>query len=137
MDDDYEDNQGSRPPSPLRMTDAVKDIMGKIVAKASAQNYARQNTHFALYCFETAELRDCLLEPWFVEKFGECRNVSARKKYAFKCFESMGAEDDNCPFVLSELTFAHFTTFLSTRTRTRGKNRGQPNSLGIASSGRR
>ena len=79
MDDDYEDNQGSRPPSPSRVTDAVKDIMGKIVAKASARNYARQNTHFALYCFETAELRDCLLEPWFVEKLGECRNVSARK----------------------------------------------------------
>jgi hypothetical protein len=100
MDDVYEDNQGSWPPSPLRVNGAVKDIMGKIVAKASARNYAPQNTHFALYCFETPELRDCLLEPWFVEKSGECRNVSARKKYAFKCFKSMDAEDDNCPFVL-------------------------------------
>jgi hypothetical protein len=77
MDDDYEDNQGSQPPSPSRVTDAVKDIMGEIVAKASARNHARQNTHFALYCFETAKLRDCLLEPWFVEKLGKCRNVSA------------------------------------------------------------
>jgi len=59
--------------------------------------------------------------------------VSAQKKYAYKCFEIMSAEDDNCPFVLSELTFAHFSAFLSTRTRTRGKNKGQPNSLGIAS----
>jgi hypothetical protein len=133
MDDDYEDNQGSPPPSPVRVTDAVKDIMGKIIAKASARTYARQNAHFALYCFESAELRDCLLEPWFVEKLGECRNVSAQKKYAYKCFEIMGAEDDNCPYVLSELTFAHFSAFLSTRTRTRGKNKGQPNSLGIAS----
>ena len=116
MDDDYEDNQGSRPPSPVRVTDAVKDIMGKIVAKASARNYARQNAHFALYCFESNELRDSLLEPWFVEKLGECRNVSAQKKYAYKCFEIMGAEDNNCPFVLSELTFAHFSTFLSTQT---------------------
>ncbi len=101
MDDDYEDNQGSQPPSPSRVTDAVKDIMGKIVAKASTRNYARQNTPFSLYCFETAKLRDCLLELWFVEKLGECRNVSARKKYVFKCFESMGAEDNNvllcCP----------------------------------------
>ena len=45
----------------------------------------------------------------------------------------MGAEDDNCPFVLSELTFDHFSTFLSTRTSARGKKKGQPNSLGIAS----
>jgi hypothetical protein len=137
MNDDYEDNQGSQPPSPLRMTDAVKDIMGKIVAKASTRNYACQNTHFALYCFEAAKLRDCLLELWFVEKLEECRNVSAQKKYGLKCFESMGAEDNNCSFVLSELTFAHFSTFLSTQTRTQGKNRGQPNSLGIASSGQR
>jgi hypothetical protein len=107
--------------------------MGKIVAKASARNYARQNAHFALYCFESDELRDSLLEPWFVEKLGECRNVSAQKKYAYKCFEIMGAEDDNCPFVLSELTFDHFSTFLSTRTSARGKKKGQPNSLGIAS----
>jgi hypothetical protein len=61
MDDDYEDNQGSQPLSPSRVTDAVKDRMGKIVAKASARNYARQNTHFALYCFDTAKLRDFLL----------------------------------------------------------------------------
>jgi len=115
------------------VTDTVKDIMGKVVAKASARNYARQNAHFALYCFESDELRDSLLEPWFVEKLGGCRNVSAQKKYAYKCFEIMRAEDDNCPFVLSELTFAHFSTFLSTRTSARGKNKGQPNSLGIAS----
>jgi hypothetical protein len=55
MDIDYEDNQGSRPPSPvIRVAHhSVKDIMGKIVAKASARNYARQNAHFALYCFES------------------------------------------------------------------------------------
>ena len=134
MDDNYEDNQGVSPPlSPVCLTETVKDIMGKIVAKNSARNYARQNTHFVLYCFESADLRDRLLEPWFVEKLKECRNVSARKKYAMNCFESMRAEDDNCPFVLSNLTFAHFSTFLSTRTRTRGKARGKPNSLGIAS----
>ena len=134
MDNNYEDNQGVSPPlSPVCLTETVKDIMGKIVAKNSARNYARQNTHFVLYCFESADLRDRLLEPWFVEKLEECRNVSARKKYAMNCFESMRAEDDNCPFVLSNLTFAHFSTFLSTRTRTRGKARGKPNSLGIAS----
>ena len=133
MNDDHEEEHQSPPPSPMRVSDTVKDIMGKIVAKASARNYARQNTHFALYCFASDELRDLLLEPWFVTGLEECRNASAQKKYAAKCFERMGAEEDNCPFVLSELTFAHFSTFLSTRTRTRGKTRGQPNSLGIAS----
>ena len=78
MGNNYEDNQGVSPPlSPVCLTETVKDIMGKIVAKNSARNYARQNTHFVLYCFESADLRDRLLEPWFVEKLEECRNVSA------------------------------------------------------------
>jgi hypothetical protein len=104
MDDDYEDNQGSRPPSPVRVTDAVKDIMGKIVAKASARNYARQNAHFALYCFESDKLRDSFLEPWFVEKLGECRNMSAQKKYAYKCFRGFKSFFLQAPFRVSALT---------------------------------
>ncbi len=35
--------------------------------------------------------------------------------------------------MLSNLTFVHFSNFLSTRTRSRGENRGQPNSWGFAS----
>jgi hypothetical protein len=34
---------------------------------------------------------------------------------------------------LSNLTFAHLSNFLSTRTRSKGKNKGQPSSLGVAS----
>ena len=34
---------------------------------------------------------------------------------------------------MSNLTFPHFSNFLSTRTRTRGKNKGKQNSLGVAS----
>jgi hypothetical protein len=70
-DVDNEDHEGSQPPSPVRVYDSVKDIMGKIVAKASTRNYARQNAHFALYCFDSDKLRDSLLEPWFI---GSLRN---------------------------------------------------------------
>ena len=45
----------------------------------------------------------------------------------------MSPEENDCPFVLSNLTFAHFSNFLATRTRARGKRKGEANSLGVAS----
>jgi hypothetical protein len=35
--------------------------------------------------------------------------------------------------MLLNLTLAHFSNFLSTQTRSKGKNKDQPNSLGVAS----
>ncbi len=40
-------------------------------------------------------------------------------------------EDNNCPFILSNLIFPHFSNFLSTRTRARGKTKGS--SFGVLS----
>ena len=132
MDDDQrgggdQEGGGSRPSSPMRLTDVVKDIMGKVVAKQSSMNYACQNTHFALFCYESEELRSTLLVSWFVEWLQEFDVHSARKKYVMNCFLTMSPEDDNCPFLLSNLTFAHYSNFLSTRTRTRGKKKGESN----------
>ena len=56
------------PPPPTRQTDAVKEIMAKVVSKRSAVLYAQQNSIFALFCYESADhLRDLLLEPWFIK----------------------------------------------------------------------
>ena len=83
MDEDQggaaQDGGLSRRSSSMRLTDAVKDIMGKVVAKQSSRNYARQNTHFALFCYESDELRSTLLEPWFIERLEELNTPSARK----------------------------------------------------------
>ena len=52
------------PPPPTRQTDAVKEIMAKVVSTKSAVLYAQQNSIFALFCYESADhLRDLLLEP--------------------------------------------------------------------------
>ncbi len=79
-----DDNQGgaaqeggsSRPLSPTRLTDVVKDIMGKVVAKQSSRNYACQNTHFMLFYYERDELRSTLLEPWFIERLEELNKMT-------------------------------------------------------------
>ncbi len=79
------------------------------------------------------ELRDDLLEPWFVERLKVMEKPSEMKKYAQDCLLVCSAEDNNCPFILSNLTFPHFSNFLSTRTSRKGKNKGKPNSLSVAS----
>ncbi len=116
------------------VSSVVKDIMGNVVAEKSATNYAYQNSAFANFCYASDELRFPLLEPWFIDRLDQLSEIpSAKKKYMQECFLAMSPEDDNCPFCLSNLTFAHFSNFLSTRTRSRGKNKGAPNSLGVAS----
>jgi hypothetical protein len=58
--------------------------------------------------------------------------LAKKKKYVQECLLACSPEDKNCPFILSNLTFAHFSNFLSTRTRSRGKTKGQPNTLGVS-----
>ncbi len=70
---------------------------------------------------------------WFVERLAKFATLTKIKKYAQECFLACSWEDDNCPFILLNLTFVHFSNFLSTRTRSRGKNKGQPNYLGVTS----
>ncbi len=129
-----EDHQDEDPLLPMmHQSKIVKEIMGKVVAAKSSMNYAGQNAAFALFCHDNDKWRDHLLESWFVERLAEFAMLTEKKKYAQECFLACSREDDNCPFVLSTLTFIQFSNFLSTRTRSRGKNRGQPNSLGVAS----
>ena len=112
----------------------MKEIMGKVVAEKSSINYARQNATFALFVYEkNEELSGHLLESWFGEWLAAFTTLTEKKKYVQECLLACSPEDNNCPFILSNLTFAHFSNFLSTRTRSRGENKGQPNSLGVSS----
>ena len=55
------------------------------------------------------------------------------KKYAQECLLKCSPEDDNCLCILTNLTYAQFTYFLSTCTSYRGKIKGKANLLGHAS----
>jgi len=132
--DDHQDEEGVSPPPPAMLqNNKVKEIMGKVVSAQSAKNYSYQNIAFALYCYESDELRSLLLEPWFVEQLHQFSKAKEKKDYAKECLLACSPEDNNCPFILSNLTFAHFSNFLSTKTRRKGKNKGKQNSLGNAS----
>jgi hypothetical protein len=124
-DDDSNYDNEEAPSFPMHLSHVVKDIMGKVVAKKSSINYAHQNLSFALYCHESDELRSTLFELWFAQRLQEpFATATARKKYVQECLLGMSPEDDNCPFILSNLSFAHFSNFLSTRTRSRGNRNG-------------
>jgi hypothetical protein len=80
-------------------------------------NSTGQNAAFALFCHDTDEWRDHLLESWFVERLAKFAMLTKKKKYAQECFLACSREEDLCPFILLNLTFVHFSNFLSTRTR--------------------
>ena len=114
-----------------RQTERVKAIMGKCVAPQSTQTYAGQNSIFAEYCINNDEYRD-LLEPWFLQKMEALDTAGKRLKYAKECMMAMSPEDDNCPFILSSLSFAQFSDYLDRRTSRRGKNKGKEDSVGMS-----
>jgi len=93
----------------VRQTTAVKQIMAQCVATNSSNKYAGQNSGFAMFCFDSTVLRDHLLEPWFIEGMIPIEKPNDRKKYAKECCLSSSPEDDNCPFILSNLSFAQFS----------------------------
>ena len=122
----------------IRQTQVVKEVMAGVIDKKSADKYAGQNIQLAKFCFERDELRDKLLEIWFVEKWNEITNLRARYSYAKSCFLNKSPDDNNCPFKLSNCrsqkpTFEIFSDFITLRTPSRGEKKGQTMALGNSS----
>ncbi len=57
-------------------------------------------------------------------RLSELTTPTAKKKYVQECLLACSAEENNCPFILSNLIFPHFSNFLLTQTRARGKKKG-------------
>jgi len=73
------------------------------------------------------------LEPWFIEEVSLLATKYAKQQCAKNWCVKMSPQDDNCPFMLSNLTFEHFSNFAMQRKARRGKGRGLSMSLGNAS----
>ena len=130
-----EDN-ATAPPLPTaapRQTAAVKEIMSKVISLQSITKYAGQNATFAIFCCHSIELRDVLLEPWFIEEVSLQATEYTKQRCAKHCCVKMSPQDDNRPFILSNLTFEQFSDFVTQRKACRGKGRGLSMSLGNAS----
>jgi len=123
------------PPPLPRQTEAVKEIMAQVISKRSTEKYAGQNAIFAMFCFNSAELRlrVSLLEEWFVEKVTASRTMREKRKYAKDCLINMSPDDGNCPFKLSNLTFVLYSDFITQRKARKGEHHGKMMSLGNAS----
>jgi len=107
--------------------------MSKVISLQSTNKYAGQNATFALFCYHSDELRDVLLEPWFIAEIGLFATEYVKQRFAKDCCVKMCPDDNNCPFILSNLTFAQFSDFITQRKARRGKGRGTSMSLGNAS----
>ena len=60
-------------------------------------------------------------------------NINQKKKYAKNCCQEMSPDDDNCPFILSNVTFVIFSDFVTQRKARKGKGRGKSMCLGNSS----
>ena len=109
-----EDNATAPPlPTPApRQTAAVKEIMSKVISSQSTTKYAGQNATFAIFCYHSIELREVLLEPWFIEEVSLQATEFFKQRHAKNCCVKMSPQDDNCPFILSNLTFEQFSNFV-------------------------
>lgn len=101
-----------------------------MISTQSTAKYAGQNAMFAMFCLDSAELRDRLLEQWFVQNVSAFTKLTEKQKYTKNCCISMSSEEDNCPFKLSNLTFSHFSAFLTQKKACKGKHVGKAMSLG-------
>jgi hypothetical protein len=67
-----------------RQTAAVKEIMSKVISLQSTTKYAGQNATFAIFCYHSIELRDDLLEPWFIEEVSLQATEFVKQRHAKK-----------------------------------------------------
>ena len=102
--------------------------MRKCVADGAANKYKLENTKMILYLYDDIDLRDTLLEEWFVEeieKAEELDNATARTKrtqkhtraYIKDALDNMSALENNCPVILPAFTFPHFSAYLTSQKK--------------------
>jgi hypothetical protein len=83
-----------------------------------------------MFCYKSAELCELLLEPWFIQYLDKHATETQKKKYAKNCCLVISPEDNNCPFILSNLTFLHFSNFVMQQKECKGKSQGKVVYLG-------
>ena len=66
--------------------------MAKIVSKKSANKYLRQHSMFAIFLYDSADLHELLLEPWFIQGLAVLATDTQKKKYAKQCCLKMSPE---------------------------------------------
>ncbi len=70
------------------------------------------------------------MELWFIQHLDKHATETQKKKYAKNCCLVMSPEDNNCPFILSNLTFTHFSNFFMQQKACKGKSQGEAMCLG-------
>jgi hypothetical protein len=115
-----------------RPTNAVEQIMRRVVSHSSEAGYANQNTTLILWLYDNDELREELLHDWMVDvlnnttiqdrehdegltsakKKGKRTNTRAAIKRAL---QAINPTEKNSPIILEKFTFNVFSHYLTQR----------------------
>ena len=102
--------------------------MKKCVADGAANKYRLENVKLILWIYDDVDLREILLEEWFVEemeKAEELDNTNSNTKksrkhtrtYIKSTLDALSFAQNNCPVILPSLTFRHFSNYLTSRKK--------------------
>ncbi len=90
----------------------------------------RDKILFAIFCYKSAELRELLLEPWFIQHLDEHTTETQNEKCAKNFCLIMSPDDYNCPFIWLNWTFPHVSNFVTVQKACKGKSREKAICLG-------
>ena len=114
-----------------RPTEAVEQIMRRVVSHNSSVSYRNNNIIFLLWLYDNEETREELLQDWMVEKMDRAvsldeasdrsrRSRPAVRRVCKQALDNINKTDKNCPIVLTKLTFNLFSHYLTTRKNKKG-----------------
>ena len=114
-----------------RPTQAVEQIMKRVVADMSNASYCKNNIILMLWLYDIEEMREELLCDWMVDRMNrvsssdEATNATRRSRPAVraecrKALDEISKADKNCPILLNKLTFNIFSHYITTRKNKNG-----------------
>ena len=106
-------------------------IMSKVVSNSSMATYLAKNVQFFMWIYDTEDMRNLLLPPWFVNQLSAAveedqaepteRKRADRKHFRNAVKDTIAVIDrhdpDTFPFYADRLNFAIFTRFMNTRKK--------------------
>ena len=106
-------------------TTEVLQIMKRVVSFRSELKYKNENVNFFLWiCDGNESVRELLLEEWFKNKLDDAQVSDVGKKtrpnmrkVCKDALDAVNKASNNCPVILSSLTFNIFSHYLTTRRK--------------------
>ena len=113
-------------------TQAVEQIMKRVVVVNFNVSYCNNNIILLLWLYDNEEYREELLQDWKVYRLnrvassnqptnGTKKSCPVVREVCHKALDDINKADDNCPILLNKLTFNLFSHYLTKHKNKKGE----------------